>query len=143
MNFNNISQNDLDPIIKYQQSQFYANYQQLLNLLSNITSNLIENLNKKYYYEFIQLNNSKKKEISSFYCIQNIGYPVPEFYLNNMKQKIESIIEETNPFIDREINIKIIPIEYKMEKSNFIKKVDCYYIMANSKLKDKQLIMKK
>ena len=116
--------------IKYMDSPYYTNLSNLINNIDSVAQAFAHNI----MYNVMQKQFLDKNV--NYFGINNIGFPVPDKFLNQLKLSLKMKLEQ---FIQidgwGDINIDIKPIQYSNRygstiytSENMYKKVDCYNI---------------
>ena len=117
---------------QYMNSPYYANYQNIINNLDTLIMQPIYDLNCKYIYNHIKAG-AKKVETCLF--LNAIGYPVPELFIEKLKQAIYLKLNELNKIEGTYHEVEIVPIEYIKDLSNerLVRKIDSYQVIIKLK----------
>lgn len=121
--------------IEYKNSLHYQNY---IKLLGNIEVYVVEMYNllmAKYERNCMSYNNPFIEKIISSAVIQNIGFPLPDFFYNELLETIKTKINSMNH--EFEFNVKLRPIQYA-KVGNIYRNYDIYIVNIQLNQKEKQ-----
>lgn len=120
---------------QYMNSSYYANYQNIINNLDTLIMQPIYDLNYKYIYNHMQLDNPLVKKVETCLFLNAIGYPVPELFIEELKQAVYLKLNELNKIEGTYHEVEIVPIEYVKDSSNerLVRKIDSYQVIIKLK----------
>lgn len=116
----------------YVNSPFYQNYKGILNNIDSVVAQTKAKITEIYQKNVQFYNNPYYKEISDSVVISGIGFPVPERFLNNLKQLIEIKMEDVS-LEDGYVDVEIIPSEYMRQGNTVVKKTNAYQVKTTLK----------
>ena len=120
---------------QYMNSTYYKNYQNVINNLDNLIMQPIYDLNYKYVYSHMNLDSSNTKEVESCMFINNIGFPIPNLFVDRLKDAIHIKLDELDRIDNTYHEVDVIETEYLggIENNKLIKKVDTYQVILKLK----------
>ena len=116
----------------YVNSPFYQNYKGILNNIDSVVAQTKAKITEIYQKNVQFYNNPYYKEISDSVVISGIGFPVPERFLNNLKQLIEIKMGDVS-LEDGYVDVEIIPSEYMRQGNTVVKKTNAYQVKTTLK----------
>lgn len=116
----------------YVVSQGYQNYKRILKNIDSIVAQAKAKITEVYQKNTLFYNDPYYKEISDSVVISGIGFPVPERFLNNLKQLIEIKMEDVS-LEDGYVDVEIIPSEYMRQGNTVVKKTNAYQVKTTLK----------
>ena len=123
--------------IKYMSSQYYRTYLHLINNANLLVNQIVTNLLQKYNINSVVFNNPFHEKISTTLVINNIGFPVPERFLNNYEEILQQEFSSYDPE-EGTFQVKLIPLEYtEVRNSSVLKKINTYQINISLQRKSK------
>lgn len=125
--------------LEYKNSLYYYNY---LNLLKSIDATLIELYNSllsQYYYNSLSFPDPFVAKHISSALIQNIGFPLPEMFYNELLEIIKNKVNSFPIHPDLEFEVELKPIHYAKVGSVY-RNYDAYMLNIQLKEKSKNLV---
>ena len=116
----------------YVVSPGYQNYKRILKYIDSIVAQAKAKITEVYQKNTLFYNDPYYKEISDSVVISGIGFPVPERFLNNLKQLIEIKMEDVS-LEDGYVDVEIIPSEYMRQGNTVVKKTNAYQVKTTLK----------
>lgn len=116
----------------YVVSPGYQNYKRILKNIDSIVAQAKAKITEVYQKNTLFYNDPYYKEISDSVVISGIGFPVPERFLNNLKQLIEIKMEDVS-LEDGYVDVEIIPSEYMRQGNTVVKKTNAYQVKTTLK----------
>ena len=116
----------------YVVSPGYQNYKRILKNIDSIAAQAKAKITEVYQKNSLFYNDPYYKEISDSVIISGIGFPVPERFLNNLKQLIEIKMEDVS-LEDGYVDVEIIPSEYMRQGNTVVKKTNAYQVKTTLK----------
>ena len=116
----------------YVVSPGYQNYKRILKNSDSIVAQAKAKITEVYQKNTLFYNDPYYKEISDSVVISGIGFPVPERFLNNLKQLIEIKMEDVS-LEDGYVDVEIIPSEYMRQGNTVVKKTNAYQVKTTLK----------
>lgn len=110
----------------------YQNYKRILKNIDSIVAQAKAKITEVYQKNTLFYNDPYYKEISDSVVISGIGFPVPERFLNNLKQLIEIKMEDVS-LEDGYVDVEIIPSEYMRQGNTVVKKTNAYQVKTTLK----------
>ena len=125
----------------YYESPYFKNYIELIKMLDTSIQNACNIMHQKYDENNFYYKNAFYKPINNSMVIRNIGFPVPEKFLNKLGYLIEKKTNETLQIDDCECDVSIVAVEYA-KKDNMVKRINGYQITTTVKEKIKENMKK-
>lgn len=116
----------------YVVSPGYQNYKRILKNIDSIVAQAKAKITEVYQKNTLFYNDPYYKEILDSVVISGIGFPVPERFLNNLKQLIEIKMEDVS-LEDGYVDVEIIPSEYMRQGNTVVKKTNAYQVKTTLK----------
>lgn len=132
----NIKQNSVDDYVsnvvteemtKYQQSPYFNYYLAYYNGTDEFSKHQINEYKMLYIKNLNEYHNPYYKETQRGFIL-NIGYPVPDYYIDILLNAYKEAFIRNNGLEDSEFSISITPLEYSDNKSNIIKHSNGYQL---------------
>lgn len=115
-------QNYTEEELAYVNSPNYANYQYILENLDPVLNFNFSQLIKFYQDNMTFYHDAFYRPLMSAFQIQGIGFPIPERFVEELKQIILKKIEQMGSLEEAVFDVDIVPCEYRSNKGNdFIK----------------------
>lgn len=112
--------------LAYINSPYYQNYQKFINNLE--MSQVAANLNQRYLMNQNYFKDPFYDGLSLMYYINGIGFPIPDRFVDELKQIIDSKLQLFVQFDKSEFKTKIEQLKYLSQSENYAKKLDAYLI---------------
>jgi len=122
---------------EYKNSAYYTNYLNILQAIDMFATDAYNMLLWRYSYNASAYYDSFVERLICSAMIRNIGFPIPDFFYNEMlnmaKEKMKSF--PINP--ELEFTVEIKPIQYA-KVGNVYKNYDAYILNIELRTKQKQ-----
>lgn len=121
----------------YVNSDGYKNFKNVISNIEPLTMGVFNELVSKYYQQINFYNNPFFKPISGKIRLAGIGFPIPDIFLEQLKQAIQMKMDLNLPE-DAISKVEIFPVEYANQSENFIKRVNEYQVIVSLQQRKKE-----
>lgn len=112
--------------LAYVNSPNYQNYQNFINNLE--MSQVAFNLNQRYLSNKTYFKDPFYDGLSASFYINGIGFPIPDRFVCELEQAIDSKLQNYVQFEESEFKTTVEPLKYLSQNGNYAKKLDAYLI---------------
>lgn len=112
--------------LAYVNSPNYQNYQNFINNLE--MSQVAFNLNQRYLSNKTYFKDPFYDGLSASFYINGIGFPIPDRFVGELEQAIDSKLQNYVQFEESEFKTTVEPLKYLSQNGNYAKKLDAYLI---------------
>lgn len=112
--------------LTYINSPYYQNYKQIIDNIE--VSQIAANLNQRYVTNQMYFKDPFYDGLSLAFCVNGIGFPIPNRFVNQLRQIIDTKIQSFIQFEESQFKTEITPLKYLSQSENYAKKLDAYLI---------------
>ena len=121
--------------LNYINGPYYANYTYMLENMYNILAPYVLYMEQNYLYNLNYFQDAFSNKNEVFFSLQQLGYPIPERFLNSLNTIMTECINELKNYEDEYFVVNIHPLDYvnKSMNNNVYGKFNGYQVKIENK----------